>query len=517
MQDAGRIRPPAIAGSWYPARRCLVSAEVDRMVRAASEAPAITARPIALVVPHAGWRFSGVAAAAAFRILRPGDFDRVVVVGPSHRGRFEGFSVPEVEAYRTPVGNVPLCHEALKQLNDGKLVRPVAGVHAREHSIEIELPFLLERLDRFCLVPILAGQTDAAMKRALAEKLSTLHDGRTLFVFSTDFTHYGPQYGYAPYGASAKEARRKIRELDTRALSYFSPPNAAGFREFLEETSATICGREGLGVMLELLPRIAPEARAVELAHYASIDIPGIRSDSSVTYVALAYVKEDAPVSRPMGAPAPHPPCPHDAPGLEADLGRKLLRVARATLRTELEGTDDLRRALRELPSSSHDELGRLQAAFVTLRRTDPGEIARKGRMRGCIGQTKPTYPLPEAVVIAAARAALEDPRFPPVEAEELSGLSVEVTVLSPPRPAASWKEIELGRHGIILEKDGRRSVFLPHVAIEKGWSLEETLAHLSVKAGLPMDAWREGASFAVFDGQKFEETPAGKGDADGV
>ncbi|MFQ5877700.1 MAG: AmmeMemoRadiSam system protein B, partial [Acidobacteriota bacterium] len=507
---AGRVRPPALAGSWYPGRACLVSAEVDRMVRASSGAPRLPSRPIALVVPHAGWRYSGFAAAAAWRNLQPGDFDRVVMVAPSHGGGFSGYSVPDVLAYRTPAGEVPLCREAMGRLKDGRLVRTVAGAHEREHSIEIELPFLQERLDRFCLVPILTGRTDPAMQRALAKRLARLHDGRTLFAFSSDFTHYGPRYAYAPYGPSAMRARARIRALDQRAIGFLSPPDADGFRKFLEETSDTICGREGIEVLLELMPRIAPEARAVRLAHYASIDIPGFESDESVSYVALAYLEGGSPGAptsgRPLGAPPPHPRCPADAPPLDPDLGAGLLRVARATLRTELLGGDDLKRALRDLPSSDRAALQRLQGTFVTLRRTDPEEIARRGRLRGCIGQVYPSYTLPEAVVVAAARAALQDPRFPPLRPEELPRIEIELTVLWPPRPVASWKEIEIGRDGIVLKKGERRAVFLPQVPVEQGWSLERTLAQLSMKAGLPPDAWRRGASFEIFHGQVFGE-----------
>jgi AmmeMemoRadiSam system protein B/AmmeMemoRadiSam system protein A len=475
----------------------------------------LAGRPVALVVPHAGWRFSGAAAAAAFRTLKAGDFDRVVVVAPCHRGWFEGFSIADVDAYSTPVGTVPLCGDAVRQLRNGRHVEAVPGVHEREHSIEIELPFLQERLERFCLVPILAGQTDAAAQRALAEALAGLNDGRTLFVFSSDFTHYGPAYGYVPYGRSASAVRQRIRELDERALGFFSPPDAAGFRRFLRETGDTICGRNPLGVLLELVPRIAPRAKAVRLATYASIDLPGMTGADSVSYAALAYVAAGATEGPPMGAPPALESCPLDAPPLDARLGKGLLEVARATLHTELRGTKDLRRALRALPEGRR-ELGRRQAAFVTLNRLDPKERARLGPLRGCMGQIAPTYALTEAVVVAAAMAALEDPRFPPVAAEELDRLAVELTVLMPPRPVASWRDIELGRHGITLSKNGRRAVFLPQVPGEQGWTLEETLRNLSRKAGLASDAWREGARFEVFEGQKFAEPAAAVGDEHG-
>ena len=106
----------------------------------------------------------------------------------------------------------------------------------------------------------------------------------------------------------------------------------------------------------------------------------------------------------------------------------------------------------------------------------------------------------------AALDAALRDPRFEPVAAAELSRLEVEVTVLSPRKPVASWRDIRLGTHGIVLQKGDKAALFLPQVAPEQGWTLEQTLTALSEKAGLPPDGWKDGARFSVFTGQVFEE-----------
>lgn len=501
----GVTRPAALAGSWYPDSPALVYSEIDRMSRSAEGAPLPGHTPLALVVPHAGWRYSGVAAAAAFRSVRPGEVSRVVVMAPSHRGSFRGFSIAEVAAYQTPLGRIPLCQAAVKELRQGALVQALESVHRQEHAIEIELPFLQGRLGEFCLVPILAGATDAAMQREMAARLAGLDDGRTLFVFSSDFTHYGPRYGYTPYGRSAVSARKEITRLDEGALTYLFAADAPGFRDFLAETSCTICGRHGLGVLLELLPLIAPESVPLRLAGYASIDLPGMADDNSVSYFALAWLRGAAPEGDALGPPPEHPSSPPDAPPLDEETGRKLLSVARSTLVTELQGGDDLGRALAALPPG-RPELDRLQAAFVTLNRTDPAEIARRGKLRGCIGQVAPTYPLPQAVVVAAQGAALHDSRFEPVRAGELDGLEVELTLLSTPGPIASWRNIILGKHGIVLYKGRNRAVYLPHVATEQGWNLEETLTHLARKAGLPPDGWREGARFEVFEGQVFAE-----------
>ncbi len=491
-----RVRPSALAGTWYPEERSLVVADLSRMLRAAARSPRLAERPVALVVPHAGWRYSGTAAAAAYRHLHAGDFSRVVVVGPAHRGQFRGFSILDVEAYQTPLGEVPLCAEA-QALRDDELVRSVRTAHSKEHSIEIQLPFLQHTLGSFCLIPILVGSTVPPAEQALADQLAALHDGKTLFVFSSDFVHYGPGFGYTPYGPTAARAKQRIMALQHRAIAQIERPNAAGFRKLVQETGATICGRNGLSVMLELIPRIAPQTPGTLLAHYSSADFADSDGPDGVWYVALAYARQTSKGDAPLGVPLRADASSTDASNIDPALGQKLVRIARATLETELQRTRNLQRELESPPFSP--QLDRLRAAFVTLR--------RGGSLRGCVGQVTPQYRLTEAVVRAATDAALHDGRFSPVRREELSTISVEVTVLTPPRPIASWRSIVLGRHGIVLQHRGRRALFLPQVPGEQGWTLEQTLRALARKAGLPESAWQSPRTeFSVFTGQPFEE-----------
>lgn len=498
------VRPPALAGTWYPASPAVLRATARNLMRQASAAPRPAGRPVALVVPHAGWAFSGVVAGSAYRLLAPGDVARVVVVAPSHHGAFGGYALDESAAWRTPLGEVPLDRNAVEALKAPGLARAVPGVTGPEHAVEIELPFLQAALGSFSLVPVLVGRADAADQAAFAERLARLDDGRTLFVFSSDFTHYGPRFDYAPFGAT-RGARARIRALDAEAIGLLASLDADGFRAFLREKDATICGRTGLATMLELLARIAPRAKATLLSHWASGEIPGVGDDSSVDYAALCYTRDAAADGAPLTVPPVPAPVDPAAPPLPAALGSALVRVARGALEAELLRDDSrLDAALRELAGAP--EAGHLTAVFVTLKKTDPLEIARLGELRGCIGQVVPTHPLELAVVTSALDAALEDPRFPPVEASELPRLAVEVTVLSPIVPVPSWKEIKVGTHGIVLEKDGRRALFLPQVAVEQRWSLGETLDHLAQKAGLDRGAWRVGARFSVFTGQVFHE-----------
>jgi AmmeMemoRadiSam system protein B/AmmeMemoRadiSam system protein A len=505
---AARTRPPALAGSWYPEGRAHLVAGAHFLLRLAAGAPALPATPAVVVVPHAGWSYSGLAAATAFRLLKPGDFERVVVVAPSHYGSFRGYALDDATAYRTPMGDVPLCNGVAATLA-GAEARVVAGVTEREHAIEIELPFLQAALGRFCLVPVLVGDTDEALERSFAGRLAGLDDSRTLFVFSSDFAHYGPRFDFQPFGPLSPAVREKVRAMDDRGAAFLARVDARGFRDYLRETGNTICGRHGLATLMELLPRIAPRARAVLLAHYASSDLPGLSDDSSVSYVAMAFLRE-APAGASFGPPLLALPrledAPPEPPALSPADGARLVRLARAALATHYFERDDLGRELAAWPAGPEHE--RRQGVFVTLNRRDPEEARARGRLRGCIGRPEPTFPLYYGTVQAALDAALRDPRFEPVSAAELSGLEVEVTVLSPRHPVASWRDIRLGTHGVVLQKGDKSALFLPQVATEQGWSVDETLTALAEKAGLPGDGWKEGTSLSVFTGQVFEEHP---------
>jgi AmmeMemoRadiSam system protein B/AmmeMemoRadiSam system protein A len=503
---AARTRPAALAGGWYPDGRAAVVSAAYLLMRAARPGPAPVVRPVALVVPHAGWNYSGPVAGAAYALLRPGEFERVVVVGPSHHEAFRGYAIDDAAAYRTPAGDVPLCEGAFAALA-GKEARPVPSAVGPEHSVEIQVPFLQAALGRFCLVPVLVGDTDAGEERAFAARLATLDDGRTLFVFSSDFSHYGPRFDYQPFGPLSDASVARIRAMNERAIDLLGRVDAAGFRAYLRETGNTICGRNGLATMLELLPRIAPSARAAVLGRYMSTDIAGLKDDSSVAYVAMAFARDGAPPDvSPLLAPPRLRDAPPETPALADADARRLVRLARAALDTELLGTDELQKRLADWPRGEDQEARR--GVFVTLSRKDPAEVARQGKLRGCIGQPEPAFPLYYGTVQAAVDAALHDPRFSPVSGAELPGLEVEVTVLSPRRAIASPSEIRLGTHGVVLQKDGKAALFLPQVAPEQGWSVEQTLDALCEKAGLPRGAWKEGARLSVFTGQVIEEQP---------
>jgi AmmeMemoRadiSam system protein A len=179
----------------------------------------------------------------------------------------------------------------------------------------------------------------------------------------------------------------------------------------------------------------------------------------------------------------------------EAD-GKVLIATAREAIASSLEGRSPRWPVAR---SALSVELG----AFVTLR-SGKGPDAP---LRGCIGRMSAKEPLVRTVRAMALSAAFEDPRFPPLERNEYSQVSIEITVLTPMRQIGSVAQIEVGRHGVHLSKGWHSAVFLPQVALEQGWDRDELLVNLSYKAGLSANAWKESdAKFQVFEGRIFEE-----------
>ena len=187
IDAAQRIRPPAVAGSFYPGQRPVLQREVDRYLDAASNVGPI---PRALIVPHAGYSYSGPIAASGFVLLRPvrDRIKRVVLLGPSHHVPFYGLAVSRVDAFVTPLGSVPLDHAAVSASLQWPQVQTLEPAHRYEHSIEVQLPFLQRTLDTFTVVPLAIGEANAS---EVADVIDTLWaDGETLVVVSSDLSHY---------------------------------------------------------------------------------------------------------------------------------------------------------------------------------------------------------------------------------------------------------------------------------------------------------------------------------------
>jgi AmmeMemoRadiSam system protein B/AmmeMemoRadiSam system protein A len=476
------VRKPALAGGWYDAEADALRARVTGFIDAAAQST-LHGYPIALIVPHAGYVYSGATAAHAYRQLQGRTYGRVFVVAPSHRAAFDGVCASRYTHYTTPLGNVNVDTVAVRELLKEPGFSTCDAAEDREHAIEIQIPLLQVALGRFLLVPLMVSDLDEEGVAGAAASLRRVIRPGDLYVASSDFTHYGQRFGY--FGPPSDPitpatAAQKLPALLARAWSAVETRDVSKLLAYERETHDSICGLLPIAILLSVLP---PDTGASLLATQTSGALTG-DWDNSVSYLAAAFTGL-WPYSSVQGAQ-----------GLSEAEKAELLKLARAVV-NEVVSTGRVLTA-QEAGVTATPRLSEKSGAFVTLK--------KEGDLRGCIGTIPPVKPLVRAVIDNAVNAALNDGRFEPVAPAELPLIEVEVSVLTPPVPVKGYEDIVLGRDGVILEKNGRMALFLPQVAPEQGWTLADTLTHLSLKARLPADAWKSGASFEVFEAIVFHE-----------
>ncbi|OPZ20079.1 MAG: hypothetical protein BWZ10_00764 [candidate division BRC1 bacterium ADurb.BinA364] len=491
--------PCAGAGRWFPADAAALRAQIEGFIQSASTAAIPQGRPLAIVVPHAGYEYSGRTAAHAYRALRGHRFERVLLLAFSHSAAIDGASALDVLSYETPLGDVGVDGEAVRSLLRNDLFRTEARAHASEHSDENQLPFLQVALDGdFKLVSVLVGPLDSMSAKAAAERLDQLAaallplvDEKTLIVASSDFTHYGAPYGYVPFRANTGA---NLAALDGEAAYWILRGTAEDLLDFFGRTDATVCGRAPLALMKRLLPAGA-QGRALHYARSGGGDPDP--EDLSVSYFALGFFEGDSNPALPEWiAPA------QARAQLSREEQRTLLALARQSIASRMNAGQALRASSFELTP----RLMAAQGAFVTL--------TIEGRLRGCIGNVIAPGPLYSTVARMAQEAAFGDPRFPELSPAEFERIHIEISALltpegevdaTPTRPLADPGQIRVGQDGLTIERGFARGLLLPQVPLEYGWNREEYLLHLCQKAGLPPTAWTE-ARIERFGAQVFGE-----------
>ena len=365
-----------LAGSWYPrtAREMRALAEKWEAAETRDEAPPPDGTNV-LILPHAGWAYSGETAWRAVRAVRKAAFRRVVVLAPSHRVWIENRLVaPESNAVATPLGEIRIDRDWLDRL---ALVAPVSRndrLHAAEHSAQIEYPLLQLALARdFALVPLIMGGFGADQMGMCFRALSRLMDAETLLVVSSDFTHYGTDFSYAPHGTGGgAEVRARVAASDAEAFALMAKGDADGFAAFVARTGATICGHVPIEMALHAFPRGASLTRL----RYATSSDGGGDFSRFVCYVAAA------------GRVAW--PGERDAV-LGAEDRRLLLRVARETIERAVRG-EPCFVATADGAETASPAVRMKMGAFVTL------NDRTTGALRGCIGEIQPMRPLVAAL-----------------------------------------------------------------------------------------------------------------------
>jgi MEMO1 family protein len=427
------VRPAAVAGMFYPGDARALAAEVDDLLGGVGVPVPRLGYPKALIVPHAGYIYSGPTAARAFDelVAARGNVRRVVLLGPTHRVAVKGLAVPSAAGFATPLGTVRIDADALRAVSDLPQVVTSDAAHALEHSLEVQLPFLQKVLGEFALAPFAVGR---ASVQEVAEVIARLWGGpETLIVVSTDMSHYHSyEQARAIDGATIERIAAFATDIDHEEACGATPLNGLLFTS------------KNRNLSLKLLSACNSGDTAGGKGRVVGYSSFGLYDGGEVSL-------EDA--------------------------GRILLSLARGAIESSLLNKAE--------PVSGASWLKQVGATFVTL--------TKDGNLRGCIGSLQPARALGEDVAQNALGAAFRDPRFPAMTAAEWPQCNVEVSLLSTPKPlrfadeADLLAQIEAGADGLILEADGKRGTFLPQV-----WEdLPEKrtfLAHLLKKAGLPDD-----------------------------
>lgn len=508
-------RPLKFAGSWYESDPKKLSSQFDGFdqrarPKVAPVAKDIGDRPIlAIVAPHAGYAFSGPTAACSYLAPESKKIKRVFLLGPSHYKAFRGAAVTADKSFATVLGDLNVDSDVVSDLKNNHHFHELSDVHRDEHSLEMQLAFIKRDYGNVKIVPILIGRLeDACEARYIGARIKSQLKEGDLVVVSSDFTHYGPRYGYAPFAGQKGDLGEQVKRLDMEAFSHLERNDLDGFFDFYKNTEDTICGVYALAVLLAMLPE---DARGHLIDYRTSRDSIVEDDQNSVSYLAIAFAGNTN-----WGAG-------HTDQGDQESLSEaeksSLLKLARNTLETFVRtGKAPEINAPDPGPGVTIDDrLKKPQGVFVTLfKRLPEGHESghataghgREGKeLRGCIGYIMPVKPLYLAVMDNAMSAASKDFRFEPVSENELDLIEIEVSVLTTPKKVQSFHDIRIGTDGVLLYCQGKQSVFLPHVATEFGWDLDETLCQLAVKAGLPRLAWKSPAArFEVFQAISMEE-----------
>jgi AmmeMemoRadiSam system protein B/AmmeMemoRadiSam system protein A len=449
------IRPPAVAGAFYPGDRDVLRDALAQLLSAADGGDSDALLPKALIVPHAGYIYSGPIAANAYARLARADrqIRRVVLLGPAHRVAIQGLASPGARGFETPLGVVAVDESAVQSITDLPQVVVSSHAHAWEHSLEVHLPFLQSVLGEISVIPLVVGEASAAQVAQVLERL--WGDPETLIVVSSDLSHY------LPYAQAQSADRETVRAILNR-------------QPYLNHHQA--CGATPVNGLLSVAQRRGLTCKLYDLRN--SGDTAGDR-DRVVGYASVGFFEPVDKTAHPQGE----------------NRADTLLRIARSAIA----GTFGLFAA----PDENAAFLREPGATFVTL--------TRHGRLRGCMGSLQANRPLVEDLKANAKAAAFLDPRFEPLTHTEFLSTRVEVSLLASPEAmtfaseAEALSQLRPGIDGLIFEHGQRRATFLPQV-----WDSipdpREFVRQLKLKAGLDASFWAAEVELSRYSVIKYSE-----------
>lgn len=485
------VRPPAVSGTFYPGNR----AELENMTKEfllnvdKGFAIARDERLIGLIVPHAGYIYSGQVAAYSYKVLQnlshKLDGITVVLLGSSHWVLFDGASVYPKGSWETPLGKVSIDEEITKILmKKSRVFKPYLPAHEKEHSLEVQLPFLQMILKNFKIVPIIYGKIfNDDFDIAVEILFSLAKEKHVIIIASSDMSHYHP---YAMACLIDGKTLRNIEEL-----------NHSGLQEDVNKGLCELCGSVPVLTLMKIAKKMNAKVKILKYAN--SGDVGTGDKDRVVGYCAVAFYCKGAqnPVQKSDSLKSQKSPKgSFELKGvkmLNKQQQERLLKIARQTLEEYIRKGKILE--FKETDPALMEKCG----AFVTL--------TKKGCLRGCIGYIQAILPLYETVSKMAIEASTGDPRFPKVTPEELKDIHIEISVLGPLKEIKDVNEIEVGKHGIYIRKGYSSGLLLPQVATSYGWDKWQFLDQTCLKAGLPAGAWGDkDTQIFIFSAEVFAE-----------
>jgi len=456
------IRRSAVAGMFYPGSPSELAKTIAGYFSEVEKIP-IDGRPQVLIVPHAGYIYSGKTAAYAYKLLEGEQYETVIVISPSHRVFYQGSSVYDGDGYETPLGIVEI---------DKVLSRKIAGISPKvyfsrmghgtgasrqEHALEVQLPFLQIVLGKFKLVAIVMCEQEEDTINALAETLAaTVKGTNTLIVVSTDLSH--------------EHSDKEARVMDGKIQKAVEGFDFDKIWDLLESGTSEACGGGPLVAAMKAAKRLG--AHRTHTLHYTTSAETTSDFSSVVGYLSAAIVIDKKAKSLPPEIGLM--PSKKKQEELSIDDKQCLLQIAKEAIKAKLNG--------ESYTPPDREIFEEKKGAFVTIK--------TGGNLRGCIGQIRGYQPLNQTIAEMAVAAAFEDPRFPELTADEFESLEFEISVLSPLKRVNDINDIKIGKHGLLIKMDMHSGLLLPQVATENHWSVVEFLEQTCLKAGLPMKSY---------------------------
>ena len=450
MENLHATRPCAFSGSFYSSDKSELSSQVKTLLNDAKD---FTKENVnAIIVPHAGYIYSAKTAATSYKTLHK-KYKNIFLIGSSHHVNINGASIYNLGNYKTPLGEVKVNQEIVSDImKNTKLFSYNENAHNKEHTLEVQIPFLQAIYgDELSIVPIIVATSDINTIKEISKSLAPYFNDDNLFVISTDLSHF-PSYEDANIA-------------DKRTLNSMATNNTQKFID-------TLIQNESLG-MYNLQTSACGWASVLTLMY--------LTENKNYTYEVLDYKNsgdtEFGDKNRVVGYGAIRIYHKTKEFLLDANEKEELINIAKLSLHEAIKNNQKIQIDEAKVSKKLKLPLG----AFVTL--------YKHGNLRGCIGRFEPDQPLYSVVVDMAIASALQDTRFNKVSVDELADIKIEVSVLTPRKKINSIDEIVIGKHGIYVKKGLKNGTYLPHVATQMGWNVEEFIKSCAIeKAGMNSD-----------------------------